>query len=77
METGGRPEFGVCAAVDVHYLSIGGARVAAALAAVVTELDCTAAIFRLAGSLTLGRQSLGECRAKFGSRVHLCSSDAE
>ena len=33
METGGRPEFGVCAAVDVHYLSPGGARAAAVLAA--------------------------------------------
>jgi hypothetical protein len=33
METGGRPDYGVCAAVDVHYLSIGGARAAAVLAA--------------------------------------------
>ena len=33
MEAGGRPEFGVCAAVDVHYLSAGGARAAAVLAA--------------------------------------------
>jgi deoxyribonuclease V len=33
METGGRPDFGVCAAVDVHYLSTGGARAAAVLAA--------------------------------------------
>jgi len=33
METGGRLQFGVCAAVDVHYLSTGGARAAAALAA--------------------------------------------
>ena len=33
METGGRPEFGVCAAVDVHYLRTGGARAAAVLAA--------------------------------------------
>ena len=33
METGGCPDFGVCAAVDVHYLSIGGARAAAVLAA--------------------------------------------
>jgi hypothetical protein len=33
METGGRPDFGVCAAVDVHYLSAGGARAAAVLAA--------------------------------------------
>jgi deoxyribonuclease V len=32
METGGRPEFGVCAAVDVHYLRTGGARAAAVLA---------------------------------------------
>jgi deoxyribonuclease V len=33
MESGGRSEFGVCAAVDVHYLSTGGARAAAVLAA--------------------------------------------
>ena len=33
METGGRLDFGVCAAVDVHYLSAGGARAAAVLAA--------------------------------------------
>ena len=33
MEAGGRPEFGVCAAVDVHYLSTGGARAATVLAA--------------------------------------------
>ena len=33
METDGRLEFGVCAAVDVHYLSTGGARAAAVLAA--------------------------------------------
>ena len=33
METGGRLEFGVCAAVDVHYPSTGGARAAAVLAA--------------------------------------------
>ena len=33
METGGRPEFGVCAALDVHYLRTGGARAAAVLAA--------------------------------------------
>ena len=33
METDRRPEFGVCAAVDVHYLSTGGARAAAVLAA--------------------------------------------
>jgi len=33
METGRRLEFGVCAAVDVHYLSTGGARAAAVLAA--------------------------------------------
>ena len=33
MEADGRPEFGVCAAVDVHYLSTGGARSAAVLAA--------------------------------------------
>jgi hypothetical protein len=33
MQTGRRPEFGVCAAVDVHYLSTGGARAAAVLAA--------------------------------------------
>jgi deoxyribonuclease V len=33
METGGHPDRGVCAAVDVHYLSTGGARAAAVLAA--------------------------------------------
>ncbi len=33
MEPGGRPGCGVCAAVDVHYLSTGGARAAAVLAA--------------------------------------------
>jgi deoxyribonuclease V len=33
MESGGLPEFGVCAAVDVHYLSTCGARAAAVLAA--------------------------------------------
>jgi deoxyribonuclease V len=33
METGGRLDGGVCAAVDVHYLSTGGARAAAVLAA--------------------------------------------
>jgi deoxyribonuclease V len=33
METGGRPDYGVCAAVDVHYLRTGGARAAAVLAA--------------------------------------------
>jgi hypothetical protein len=33
METGGRPEGGVCAAVDVQYLPAGGARAAAVLAA--------------------------------------------
>ena len=33
METGGRPEFGVGAAADVHDLSTGGARAAAVLAA--------------------------------------------
>ena len=33
METGGRPDCGVCAAVDVQYLSTGGARAAAVLAA--------------------------------------------
>ena len=33
METGGRPDRGVCAAVDVHYLRTGGARAAAVLAA--------------------------------------------
>ena len=33
METGGCPDCGVCAAVDVHYLSTGGARAAAVLAA--------------------------------------------
>jgi hypothetical protein len=33
METGGRPDRGVRGAVDVHYLSSGGARAAAVLAA--------------------------------------------
>lgn len=33
METGGHLDGGVCAAVDVHYLSTGGARAAAVLAA--------------------------------------------
>ncbi len=33
METGGRPDYGVCAAVDVHDLRAGGARAAAVLAA--------------------------------------------
>ena len=33
METGGCPDYGVCAAVDVHYLRTGGARAAAILAA--------------------------------------------
>ena len=33
MQTGGRPDCGVCAAVDVHYLRTGGARAAAVLAA--------------------------------------------
>ncbi|MGO8896424.1 MAG: hypothetical protein ACLQB1_43005 [Streptosporangiaceae bacterium] len=33
MGTGGRPGCGVCAAADVHYLSTGGARAAAVLAA--------------------------------------------
>ena len=33
MGTGERPDRGVCAAVDVHYLSSGGARAAAVLAA--------------------------------------------
>jgi deoxyribonuclease V len=33
METGGRPDRSVCAAVDVHYLRTGGARAAAVLAA--------------------------------------------
>ena len=33
MQTGGRPNCGVCTAVDVHYLSTGGARAAAVLAA--------------------------------------------
>ena len=32
METGGRPDCGVCAAVDVHCLRTGGARAAAVLA---------------------------------------------
>jgi deoxyinosine 3'endonuclease (endonuclease V) len=33
MEIGDRPDFGVCAAVDVHYPRTGGARAAAVLAA--------------------------------------------
>ena len=33
MKTGGRPDRGVYAAVDVHYLRTGGARAAAVLAA--------------------------------------------
>jgi hypothetical protein len=33
MEVGGPPEFGVCAAMDVHYLKTGGAQAAAVLAA--------------------------------------------
>jgi hypothetical protein len=33
METGERPDHGVCAAVDVHYLSTGGTRAAAVVAA--------------------------------------------
>ncbi len=33
METGGRPDCGVCAAADVHFLSTGGARAAAVPAA--------------------------------------------
>ena len=33
MDTDGPPDYGLCAAVDVHYLSTGGARAAAVLAA--------------------------------------------
>ena len=33
IDTGGHPDCGVCAAVDVHYLATGGARAAAVLAA--------------------------------------------
>ena len=33
MKTGGRPDRGVYAAVDMHYLRTGGARAAAVLAA--------------------------------------------
>jgi deoxyribonuclease V len=33
MDTGASPDYGVCAVVDVHYLSTGGARAAAVLAA--------------------------------------------
>jgi deoxyribonuclease V len=33
METGECPDYGLCAAVDVHYLSTGAARAAAVLAA--------------------------------------------
>jgi len=40
METGGRLEFGVCAAVDVHHLGIGGARAVAVLAADVAFAQC-------------------------------------
>jgi len=36
MGSGECAEFGVCAAVDVHYLSTGGARAAAVLAADAT-----------------------------------------
>jgi deoxyribonuclease V len=42
METGGRPDRGVCAAVDVHYLSTGGARAAAVLAADAAFADVLA-----------------------------------
>ena len=33
MQTRGHPDFGVCAAADAHYLSTGGTRAAAMLAA--------------------------------------------
>jgi deoxyribonuclease V len=33
VDSGGHPDFGLCAAVDVHYLPAGGARAAAVLAA--------------------------------------------
>jgi deoxyribonuclease V len=33
VDSGGHPDFGLCAAVDVHYLRTGGARAAAVLAA--------------------------------------------
>jgi deoxyribonuclease V len=33
MQAAERPDFGMCAAVDVHYLSTGGGRAAAVLAA--------------------------------------------
>ena len=42
METGRRPDCGVCAAVDVHYLSTGGARAAAVLAADAAFADVLA-----------------------------------
>ena len=40
MGTGGRPDRGVCASVDVHYLSSGGARAAAVLAADAASRTC-------------------------------------
>ena len=42
METGRRPDCGVCAAVDVHYLSTGGAAAAAVLAADAAFADVLA-----------------------------------
>ena len=52
METGRRPDCGVCAAVDVHYLPAGGARAAAVLAADAAFADVlaerTAAVPRVA-----------------------------
>src|ERR1700722_1039439 len=42
METGRRPDCGVCAAVDVHYLPAGGARAAAVLAADAAFADVLA-----------------------------------
>ena len=50
METGGRPVCGVCAAVGVHYLSTGGARAAAVLAA-----DAAFAHVLAERTLSLGR----------------------
>ena len=42
MDTGGPLDYGLCAAVDVHYLSTGGARAAAVLAANAAFADVLA-----------------------------------
>jgi deoxyribonuclease V len=51
MESGWCPEFGVCAAVDVHDLRTGGARAAAVLAADAifarVLAECTAVVPRV------------------------------